>query len=580
MNAEAQKPNLRFVNVRTLNEFGDEGIMEQKLVGGALPRRRYEAGRLRVQKIDRVAAGQPRSTLVNLGQPIKLFLHEVWRHDPGSNCLFGQLEAQWRRVKPESKRVGINIQGFYALAFGLFLGLCTWKFGNPVILDYKISPPATLSDFLSDPWPTHWANVILVPLAAWGGWLILRCGKPAGQTGWPSKWLWILPLGWLGWQFVSASQTAYQDLATETLWQFGGCVACYFLGARLFARNQLTHWLLIGVLAAFAFCLVRAANQRLFEYPQNLQMLVEGERNGWTNFPPANVAQMKNEGIIVTTNGLDVASPAILTKFAKGRVSGTLVYPNALAEIILLLWPVSVVLAFQGTRKLRPIIRMAVIAMTLLLGGVAFFWTGSKLGWLIGIGLAGLVLLRLDWAKKLKFTAVAAVMVVGLGIFAVRFHHYFEAGATSAGARFDYWRAAVQTTVAQPLVGSGPGTFRIPYARLKAPESEMARLTHNDYLEQFSDSGIIGGLAYSAWIAMALASLGKKFWRSSDHFLFALYLGLLGWFAQGLGEFGLFVPALGWTAFTLLGGIIRPESRATQIIWIRQKNHGAILSPK
>jgi len=26
----------------------------------------------------------------------------------------------------------------YALAFGLFLGLCVWKFGNPVILDQKI----------------------------------------------------------------------------------------------------------------------------------------------------------------------------------------------------------------------------------------------------------------------------------------------------------------------------------------------------------------------------------------------------------------------------------------------------------
>ena len=38
----------------------------------------------------------------------------------------------------------------YALVFGLFLGVCVWKFGDPVILDHKIGEPTTLSDFLAD----------------------------------------------------------------------------------------------------------------------------------------------------------------------------------------------------------------------------------------------------------------------------------------------------------------------------------------------------------------------------------------------------------------------------------------------
>ena len=348
-------------------------------------------------------------------------------------------------------------------------------------------------------------------------------------------------------------------LTTATLWQFAGCAACYFLGALLFARDQLARWLLIGLLAAFAFCLVRAVNQRLFEYPANFQALRDGERAGWTNFPSATVAEMKGENIIITTNGVDVANPVILDKFAKGRVSGTLVYPNALAQIILLLWPVALVLAFGATRPFRPLVRLAAIMLTCGLGGAAFFWTGSKLGWLIGIAVAGLGLLRLDWPKRFKFAAVAGVLVLGLGIFAVRFHHYFAAGATSAGARFDYWRAAVQTTAAHPWFGTGPGTFQRPYAQLKSPASEMARLAHNDYLEQFSDSGIPGGVAYAAWIFLALAGLGRKLWRSGDHFSFAIFLGLLGWFAQGFGEFGLFVPALAWTAFTLLGCLLGEE---------------------
>jgi hypothetical protein len=60
-------------------------------------------------------------------------------------------------------------------------------------------------------------------------------------------------------------------------------------------------------------------------------------------------------------------------------------------------------------------------------------------------------------------------------------------------------------------------------------------------------------LAYVAWTILALAVAGRRVWRCEDPFLFAIYAGLLGWFVQGLGEFGLFIPALAWLAFTLLG---------------------------
>ena len=148
------------------------------------------------------------------------------------------------------------------------------------------------------------------------------------------------------------------------------------------------------------------------------------------------------------------------------------------------------------------------------------------------------------------------VLLAGLGIFTIRFHNYFAAGATSVGARFDYWRAALQTAAAHPIFGTGPGTFQRPYAQIKSPEAEMARLTHNDYLEQFSDSGMLGGLAYTSWIFLALVVGGNFFWRNADVLSFAMLAGLIAWFMQGFGEFSLFIPALSWTAFTLLGCLI------------------------
>ena len=452
-------------------------------------------------------------------------------------------------MNSENKTTGTRL---YALGFGLFLGLAILKFGNPVILDHKIIPPVSPTEFLTYAWPTHWGNWILVPLALAGA-VLAFIGKPH----WPgTHWLWLLPLLWFGWQLLSATQTVDGNLTATTLWQFAGCVACYFLGALVLGREQAVRWLLAGVLAAFALCLIKGINQRLVEFPQSRQLLLEGERTGWTNIPPAMFAEMKHNRVVITTNGVDVANPAILAKFAKGRVNGTLVYPNALAGLILLLLPASLVLAFTRTKRLRPPIRAAVIALTVFLGVAAFFWTGSKLGWLIAMAIGGVCLFRLPWPMKLKFATLTGILLVGLVIFAVRFHSYFAGGATSVGARFDYWRAAAETTLGHPLFGTGPGTFQRPYERLKSPSAEMARLAHNDYLEQFSDSGIAGGVFYTAWIALSLATIGRQVGHRSDPMKFALFAGLLGWFVQGLGEFSLYVPALAWTTFTLLGCLL------------------------
>ena len=168
----------------------------------------------------------------------------------------------------------------------------------------------------------------------------------------------------------------------------------------------------------------------------------------------------------------------------------------------------------------------------------------------------GLVwLLTLKFERKWKIALVAVVLVCGLAGFAVKYSGYFKKGATSVSARFDYWRAAVQTAKDNPAFGTGPGTFAIPYHKIKRPEAEMARLTHNDYLQQASDSGVPGFILFTIFMAGGLIWTGKRVFGSGG-LAFTVWLGVLGFALQSLMEFGLYIPALAWLAFALLGWLL------------------------
>jgi len=233
-----------------------------------------------------------------------------------------------------------------------------------------------------------------------------------------------------------------------------------------------------------------------------------------------------------------------------------LIYANALAGVVLLLCPVAVVMVWQITRKLRRPVCLAAVGLAVFLSAAGLFWSGSKSGWLIALAVGVFWLCRLKWSRQLKWLLVIGLLGGGLVIFGLRFQSYFARGATSVGARFDYWNVAARVAINHPAFGRGPGTFQRPYESQKRPDAEMARLAHNDYLEQFSDSGLVGGLTYLAWIALLLGTLGRRVWTEGGWLEFGIFAGLLGWFLQGFIEFSLFIPALAWTAFTLAGCLL------------------------
>jgi O-antigen ligase len=430
----------------------------------------------------------------------------------------------------------------FAGLFGAFLGLCLLKFGNPPIMEKYISPPGNAYEFvLSGPWPIGWAYGMLVVLAVLGL-FVARWRTPA------PGWLLTLPLVWLGWQVLAVSWSVDAGLSQGVVKHFIACVACFYLG--LFAlgpvRRSGAFW--AGLVTAFLLLLAVGWDQHF-----------------------GGLTRSRDYFMTYVYPTLPEVPPEYLKKLNSTRIFATLFYPNSLAGALLLLLPAVLTFVWQasGNGRFTPGARGLLVGLPAVGGVACLYWSGSKGGWLIMLGQAVVVLLLTPMGRRMKLGIVATLVAIGLAGFFWKYAAFFDKGATSVSARLDYWHAAAATAVDRPVWGSGPGTFARVYQELKRPESEMARLVHNDYLEQASDSGLPGFLTYAAFVVGAVG-LSYRNWRrrrlarqagqgggTRDLALeLAVWLGVLGWTLQGLIEFGLYLPALAWPAFAFLGWLL------------------------
>lgn len=427
--------------------------------------------------------------------------------------------------RPEPGVVGAPAKrwpAFYAGLVGAWLGLALLKFGNPVILDHLVEPPRDVYEGIFVAWPVKWGYLI-------GGLVALAGLSLARVERSRLHWLVWLPAAWLGWQFLAATQTVDARLTGAVLKHFTTCVAGFYLGLFALSRVRRLEPFWAMILAAMLWVLWTGLEQHFGGLEATRQHV-----RAQPNFP-----QMP---------------PAYLKKLESDRIFSTLVYPNALAGALLLLTPVCLLTTWRLSARLATATRAVLVGSVAAAASGCLYWSGSKAGWLIALGLLTVVLLRLKLARTVKLGVVGVVLVAGLAAFSLKFAAYFQTGATSVGARFDYWRAAWEVALTKPVFGSGPGTFAIPYAERRArmmEPSEMTRLVHNDYLEQASDSGVVGFLTFTVFVLGSVGVLGRT--TGGDGRRLAVWLGLLGWALQSFVEFGLYLPALAWPAFVLLG---------------------------
>jgi O-antigen ligase len=271
----------------------------------------------------------------------------------------------------------------------------------------------------------------------------------------------------------------------------------------------------------------------------------------WTGFDQHYGGLEATRRYIYSQPGWENLAPEHLKRIGSDRIFATLLYPNALAGVLLLLSPAMLAVVWLFTSRLNRLLRAVITGLLAYACVACLVWSGSKAGWLIALMLGLVCLLQMRFPRRVKVFLIVVVATGGLAGFFATFSGYFARGATSVGARMEYWRAAWKTALRHPLLGAGPGTFSVSYRKLKPPGAEMAQLAHNDYLEQACDSGFPGALAYGVFVAGSVAGLYRRCRR--DLLRLAVWLGLLGWALQSFVEFGLYIPAVGWTAFWLLG---------------------------
>jgi O-antigen ligase len=389
-----------------------------------------------------------------------------------------------------------------------------------------VNPPAELVEVIFGyPWPIWWAYLILGLLTVFG--LVIARWRNLERP-----WIIWAALGWWLWQIVSATQSVDDNLSTATVKHFTGCLICFYLGFFALSRTRRLWIFWAGIFCGLLLVLLTALEQHFGGLKASREYF-------FTNVYPT----------------LKEVPPGYLKKISSDRIFGTLFYPNALAGALLLLLPPTVALLWQ-TERFTKAARTFLILVVAVGSLACLFWSGSKGGWLLMMALGILALLRVPMPNKYKAGIIGLVLVAGLTTFAVRHFLFFQRGATSVSARFDYWQAALKTTEAHPIFGTGPGTFFIPYQQIKRPESEPSRLVHNDYLEQASDSGIPGLLLYAAFIFGAMTFSARRTDFRTNDVVFALWLGVLGWSLQSLVEFSLYIPSLAWPALTLLGWLV------------------------
>lgn len=421
------------------------------------------------------------------------------------------------------------------LLLGLALGLGFLKFGTPANLSEMAYAPEGFFEILLTSWPLSWGYLLyLVCLSLF---IFINFKAIAVEKFW-----FLIPCFlWFGWVTVSCIDTIDMALTKKVMVHFFVISVAWFAGCCTDVTKSRITYFMAGLFVGFLYVIWSGFSQKFGGLEETRQIIYAQE--GWeTKYPPE-----------------------FLYRIARDRIFATLTYPNSFGALIILILPLSVSFTFLFVKEISKLkVSLLISSIVFLCGICCLWWTGSKTAFLVCLFQLFLVFILVSPLKKaFRIGIGVGVVIIGLAAFFIQYSSYFQEGAKSlTEGRFGYWRAAKINFMSNPVTGSGPGTFFRVYQKLKRPEDEMARLAHNDYLQQASDSGAVAAISYFLLVGLAIVTGFRNFHKlRQSHckywiLYFCVWVGFLGWSLQSFLEWTLYIPAIACVAFFFAGMLI------------------------
>jgi hypothetical protein len=262
------------------------------------------------------------------------------------------------------------------------------------------------------------------------------------------------------------------------------------------------------------------------------------------------------------------------------KIFGPFVNKNTYAGLAALVLPLAICLAFRalaryraGDRNALPGVLLSSFAAIILCGGI--FYSLSRGGMVAAaLGAAVVSIFLLYYGRhgfELAFLAglflLAGIFLLWIGSEDVveRLETISEGpGAPSMEMRFTAWRESVRMIGKNWLLGTGLGTFRFAFMRYAPPGRAWWNNAANEFIEVFTDTGILGGLfALTGLAAFALMVMKPShFHERSGRYTFAgLVAGIVALLFHSNITGDLHIPADALFAFILGAALLNHVRR-------------------
>jgi O-antigen ligase len=185
---------------------------------------------------------------------------------------------------------------------------------------------------------------------------------------------------------------------------------------------------------------------------------------------------------------------------------------------------------------------------------------GGIISFVFAIMIMGsLLLARKRPGSMLVLVAIFSVMAfyvlqLGIGPVAFKFSSWYEMGIAQ---RLVIWEGTVDLLQDFPMLGTGLGTFACIYpAYQTAITPKIIDHAHSDYLEFFSEAGVVGGLLFWGSIVLFLIWTYRRWTQSRSPYVIGICLGsitgAISLLVHSTVDFNLHIPSNAMLFFIML----------------------------